>query len=417
MGKGDGKGGSISKTGCTFTRRELEVSVANFESYEQCKFETYDDLANLNKDWLNQTGTQDSDGNIVGDKKKLLHFRSQDRVPLNHGMPTNLTMPLRHEIMGITSDMVKGDDEKLQIMDKNLYLNNIETKFNKPYFDLERKIFVLNDDVKKLAEKKNDLNLSENKRNKKTVTKQVSMIDNKIKKLQKTIKDLQKEQKKLDGHFVTLRKKIFKDNQILISRGAQNSYTGTMCSRILRKRPHLILFKIQTFEIPNSGLILKVGSHEVFQNLNHLYQKLSDLSDILWTVHTLCVHEMKIAELRLISWWKCRIKNLPYKVPTYKEHLLRFHTLSKLKVRKSIGREGEEGTELNMKNIKKQRQVSRSLHNPEHRVQNIIRRSNLRSKTCLGVIDGNRKRCLKCKLFIGKKNYPHCTCYRDKSEN
>merc|ERR1712034_79815 len=102
---------------------------------------------------------------------------------------------------------------------------------------------------------------------------------------------------------------------------------------------------------------------------------------------------------------------------TYKEHLLRFHTLSKLKVRKSIGREGEEGTELNMKNIKKQRQVSRSLHNPEHRVQNIIRRSNLRSKTCLGVIDGNRKRCLKCKLFIGKKNYPHCTCYRDKSEN
>jgi len=95
-GKGKGKGSPLYQCPCEASRRHLEQSVACLETCETYPYQSYNDISEMYDEWLEMTGTEDTNGNKKGNVKELLHFGSQQFKPKLEDLPKNLMLPLRH---------------------------------------------------------------------------------------------------------------------------------------------------------------------------------------------------------------------------------------------------------------------------------------------------------------------------------
>lgn len=431
-GLGNGKGAPLYQCPCDGSRRHLQNSVSCLEFCESFEYKNYEDLKSLFEEWLEVTGEVDAEGVKVGDIKQLLHFCSQQFCPKHKDMPYNLMLPLRHIGMGLVGDMMVYCDELLTIFDNKLKKKQVNIPEMEEYLNIVQKIkektkemnpkistkISLSTSIKSdsvISAKLSAIEKKKKEKKLKSQRKEFFQLEKQIKAFEKEIKILEKAAENTPGYYMILRRKSFVENGILESQGKLNKYTGNMATRVLRRRPHVHLFKPHkfTFLRNSKNRSLRLGSDDLFERINHWFNKTNQILSILWPSDSFCMHEIKQAELSLKSWWHLRSKNVPFKTPTWKEHRLKDHTMPQLHKRKSIGRFGEERIESNMQTVNKASKILISVNDPQQRLKSKIARCNKYVRSSMPQLDGKRKKCSICNCYVNRKLSPSCNCLKN----
>lgn len=401
FGKGteesDGKGSPLSQCFCLTTRRDLEYYVHDSENTPKADGLSLKKLAEIHEKWKVLTGYEDKEGNLVGDYSKLIHFLNQKSAPR---LIAEYGIALRHIVIGLLGDLDRLDQEKFKLHDEILIQYRADVKEN-------HKIYIILDKIEKLDQLISiEILCIKNTKNKKNI----KSSEKKMKLLEKEKCLLQKSLKTLNGFYIQKRDLSYKNSTIEYSQGRQNSFTGNNAMKLLRKCPHLYLYKPHEFSIPGYDDKLTVGSEYYFSIITNLYKKLDNLVTLLWSTTPLCHHQIFHAQLRIDAWWKARSQVYPHKPQTWKEHILHSHALDSLKKCKSLARQCEELCEHNMQVVSKANKRSRNQHDPKKRIELKLKLCNINSRKTYQIIKGRRKSCKICGFFISRKYQPYCRC-------